>query len=183
MTALGSHLGIRGRLIILALGISLGALTVLTLIQARVTRQALVQREARLLTSAAQLTANAIDDFIGENLDNVRSDAHDPALARFLWLSGAARSKSPDKLELAALLERGTLRDSIFVASYGLLDLTGHNVADSSAPNLGGDESEKDYFRAAVRDGLPHVSGLEPLSPTSKGLVLTFSSVVRDSEL
>jgi PAS domain S-box-containing protein len=34
-----------------------------------------------------------------------------------------------------------------------------------------------------VRDGLPHVSGLEPISPGSKGLVLTFSSVVRDPEL
>jgi hypothetical protein len=131
MSVLGSHLGIRGRLIILALGISLGALIVLTLIQARVTRQALVQREARLLSSAAQLTANAIDDFIGQNLDNVRSDAHDPSLSRFPGLAAEARSKSPDKLELAALFERGTLRDAIFVASYGLLDLTGRNVADS----------------------------------------------------
>jgi PAS domain S-box-containing protein len=183
MNRLGSHLGIRGRLIILALGISLGALIVLTLIQARVTREALVEREARLLTSAAQLTANAIDDFIGQNLDNVRSDAHDPSLSRFLGFSGEARSKSPDRLDLAALLERGTLRDSIFVASYGLLDLTGRNVADSSPPNLGSDESEKEYFRAAVRDGLPHVSGLEPIFPGSRSLVLTFSSVVRDPEL
>ncbi len=183
MRALGSRLGIRGRLIILALGISLGALTVLTLIQARVTRQALVQREARLLTSAAQLTANAIDDFIGENLDNVRSDAHDPSLARFLWRSGEARTKGVDELELAALLERGTLRDSLFVASYGLLDLSGRNVADSTLPNVGSDESDSEYFRAAVRDGLPHVSGVEPISPGEKRLVLTFSSVVRDAEL
>ncbi|HTA88719.1 MAG TPA: PAS domain S-box protein [Polyangiaceae bacterium] len=183
MRALGSRLGIRGRLIILALGISLGALIVLTLIQARVTRQALVQREARLLTSAAQLTANAIDDFIGENLDNVRSDAHDPSLARFLWRSGEARTKGVDELELAALLERGTLRDSLFVASYGLLDLSGRNVADSTLPNVGSDESDREYFRAAVRDGLPHVSGVEPISPGEKRLVLTFSSVVRDAEL
>src|ERR1700712_3969646 len=116
MKALGSRLGIRGRLIILALGISLGALIVLTLIQARVTRQALVQREARLLTSAAQLTANAVDDFIGDNLDNVRRVAHHPSLAPFLWPSSEARAKSSDRLELAALLDRGTLRDSIFVA-------------------------------------------------------------------
>ena len=183
MTALGSRLGIRGRLIILALGISLGALIVLTLIQARVTRQALVEREARLLTSAAQLTANAIDDFIGENLDNVRSDAHDPSLTRFLWLTGEARAKSSDTLELDALLERGTLRDSIFVASYGLLNLSGRNVADSNASNVGSDESAMEYFRGAVRDGLPHVSGVEPVSPGSKRLVLTFSAVVRDSEL
>ena len=183
MSALGSRLGIRGRMIILALAISLGALIVLTLIQARVTSQALVQRETRLLTSAAQLTGNAIDDFIGENLDNVRSDAHDPALARFLWLSKEARAASSDKPELGALLERGTLRDSVFVASYGLLDLSGRNVADSNSPDLGADESETEYFRIAVRDGLPHVSGVEPVSPGSRRLVLTFSSVVRDSEL
>ncbi len=48
---------------ILALGISLGSLIVLTLIQTRVTQNVLVEREARLLASAAQLTANAIDDF------------------------------------------------------------------------------------------------------------------------
>ncbi|HWZ88596.1 MAG TPA: hypothetical protein VNW92_07095, partial [Polyangiaceae bacterium] len=170
MKALGSRLGIRGRFIILALAISLGALTVLTLIQARVTRQALVQREARLLTSAAQLTANALDDFIGENLDNVRSNAHDPTLARFLWLSGEERAKSPEKPELFALLERGTLRDSIFVASYGLLNLAGRNVADSNASNVGRDESQMEYFRAAVRDGLPYVSGVEPVSPGSTRL-------------
>ncbi|HEX3775838.1 MAG TPA: ATP-binding protein [Polyangiaceae bacterium] len=183
MSALGSHLGIRGRLIILALGVALGALTVLTLIQAHVTRQALVEREARLLVSAAKLAANTIDDFIGENLDNVRSDAHAPSLARFLWRSPEAREKSEDKEELSALLERGTRRDSIFVESYGLLDLAGRDVADSNAQNVGKDEAATDYFRDALKDGLPHVSDLEALAPGSRRLVLTFSSVVRDSEL
>jgi len=179
---LGDRLGIRGRLIILALGISLGSLIVLTLIQARVTQNALVEREARLLTSTAQLTANAIDDFIGKSLDNVRSDAQDAALARFLSLSAEARGKSPDKLELEQLLERGALRDSIFVASYGLLDKQGHNVADSSHPNVANDESGSAYFQAAIQDGLPHVSEIEPIAPGSRRLVVTFGTVVRDSE-
>ena len=136
---LGDRMGIRGRLIILALGISLGSLIVLTLIQTRVTQNVLVEREARLLTSAAQLTANAIDDFIGKSLDNVRSDAQDSALANFLSLSSEARAKSHDKQELEQLLERGALRDSIFVATYGLLDKAGLNVADSNHPHVGGD--------------------------------------------
>ena len=179
---LGNRMGIRGRMIILALGISLGSLIVLTLIQARVTQHALVGREARLLSSAAQLTANAIDDFIGENLDNVRSDARDPALSRFLALSTSERANSADTLELEALLERGALRDSVFVASYGLLDITGRNVADSNRPNLGGDESTADYFRGALREGLPFVSEVQPIAPNAKRLVVTFSSVVRDAE-
>jgi PAS domain S-box-containing protein len=179
---LGHRMGIRGRMIILALAISLGALIVLTLIQTHVTKQALVQREARLLSSAAQLTANAIDDFISKSLDNVRSDAQDPALARFLSLPAGGRKKGADVVELEALLERGALRDSIFVASYGLLDANGRNVADSNLPNLGNDESLAEYFRAAVRDGLPHVSEVEPIAPGSKRLVVTFSSVVRDAE-
>ncbi len=178
---LGNRMGIRGRMIILALGIALGALIVLTLIQAHVTQQALVEREARLLTSAAQLTANSVDDFLAASLDNVRSDAQDPALARFLLLPAQARPESADLTELEALLERGVLRDTIFVASYGLLDVEGHNVADSSHANVGEDESGAQYFRAALRDGLPHVSDVEPISPGSKRLVLTFSSVVRDS--
>ena len=180
---LGNRMGIRGRMIILALAISLGALIVLTLIQTHVTKQALVEREARLLSSAARLTANAIDDFISKSLDNVRSDAQDPALSRFLSLPAAQRATSGDRVELEALLDRGALRDSIFVASYGLLDTNGHNVADSSPPNLGKDESAAEYFRAAVRDGLPHVSEVEPIAPGSKRLVVTFSSVVRNSEL
>jgi len=179
---LGERMGIRGRLIILALGISLGSLIVLTLIQTRVTQNVLVEREARLLTSAAQLTANAIDDFIGKSLDNVRSDAQDAALARFLLLSDEARAKSPDRRELEQLLERGALRDSIFVASYGLLDRAGRNAADSSHPNVGGDESQNGYFRAPTHDGLPYVSELEPIAPGSKRLVVTFSAVVRDAE-
>jgi len=179
---LGNRLGIRGRLIILALGISLGSLIVLTLIQARVTKNALVEREARLLTSTAQLTANAIDDFIGKSLDNVRSDAQDPALSRFLSLSSEARAKGADELELEQLLERGALRDSIFVASYGLLTREGLNVADSSRPNFGADESGADYFKAATQDGLPHVSEVEPIAPGSNRLVVSFSTVVRDSE-
>jgi two-component system, cell cycle sensor histidine kinase and response regulator CckA len=179
---LGDRLGIRGRLIILALGISLGSLIVLTLIQTRVTQNVLVEREARLLTSAAQLTANAIDDFIGKSLDNVRSDAQDAALARFLSLSPEARAKSPDRRELDQLLERGALRDSVFVASYALLDRTGRNAADSSQPNVGGDESQSGYFRAPMRDGLPYVSELEPIAPGSKRLVVNFSAVVRDAE-
>ncbi|HEY3252717.1 MAG TPA: ATP-binding protein, partial [Polyangiaceae bacterium] len=169
-------------MIILSLGISLGSLIVLTLIQTRVTQDVLVEREARLLTSTAQLTANAIDDFIGKSLDNVRSDAQDSALARFLALSPAARAEGPDKLELEQLLERGALRDSIFVASYGLLDRQGRNVADSNHPNLGGDESGSGYFQTATQDGLPHVSELEPIAPGSRRLVVTFSTVVRNSE-
>jgi PAS domain S-box-containing protein len=179
---LSDRLGIRGRLIILALGISLGSLIVLTLIQARVTQHALVEREARLLTSAAQLTANAIDDFIGKSLDNVRSDAQDAALARFLALSPAARARSSDTPELEQLLERGALRDSIFVVSYGLLDRAGRNVADSSQPNIGGDESASSYFRAPMHDGLPHVTELEPIAPGSKRLVVSFSTAVRDAD-
>jgi PAS domain S-box-containing protein len=179
---LGDRMGIRGRLIILALGISLGSLIVLTLIQTRVTQNVLVEREARLLTSAAQLTANAIDDFIGKSLDNVRSDAQDAALARFLLLSSELRPKSPDKRELEQLLERGALRDSIFVASYGLLDRAGRNVADSNHPNVGGDEAQSSHFRVPMHDGLPHVSELEPIAPGSRRQVVTFSAVVRDAE-
>jgi len=175
-------MGIRGRLIILALGIALGSLIVLTLIQTRVTQNVLVEREARLLASTAQLTANAIDDFIGKSLDNVRSDAQDAALARFLLLSSGARAKSAEKAEIEQLLERGALRDSIFVASYALLDRQGRNVADSNHPNLGSDESGYGYFQAALHDGLPHVSEIEPIGPGSKRLVLTFSTVVRDAE-
>ncbi len=181
-SALADRMGIRGRLIILALGISLGSLLVLTLIQTRVTQNVLVEREARLLASAAQLTANALDDFIAKSLDNVRSDAQDAALANFLILSTEARVKSPDKIEIEQLLERGALRDSIFVASYGLIDREGHNVADSNHSNLGGDESGYGYFKAATSDGLPHVSEIEPIVPGSKRLVLTFSTVVRDAE-
>jgi len=179
---LGNRMGIRGRLIILALGISLGSLIVLTLIQTRVTQHALVEREARLLTSTAQLTANSIDDFIVKSLDNVRSDAQDSAISRFLSLSPEARAKSTDKLELDQLLERGALRDSIFVASYALLNRDGLNVADSSRPNLGGDESERAYFKAAIQAGLPQVSDVEPIAPGSRRLVVTFSTVVRDTE-
>jgi PAS domain S-box-containing protein len=179
---LSDRMGIRGRLIILALGISLGSLLVLTLIQTRVTKTVLVEREALLLASAAQLTANALDDFIAKGLDNVRSDAQDAALARFLSLPSEARAKSADKMEIEQLLERGALRDSIFVASYALLDLRGRNVSDSNHPNLDGDESERSYFQAPMRDGLPHVSEVEPITPGSKRLVLTFSAAVRDAE-
>ena len=175
------HMGIRGRLIILALGISIGALIVLTAIQTRVTRHTLLEREGRLLTSAAQLTANSIDDLIAKSLDNVRSDAQDPALARFLLLSSEARGKSADKRELEALLERGALRDAIFIESYALLDIDGHDVADSARPNVGDDESAAEYYRAAMRDGLPHVSEVEPIAPRSNRRVLTFSSAVRDA--
>ncbi|HYQ00024.1 MAG TPA: ATP-binding protein [Polyangiaceae bacterium] len=181
-SALSDRMGIRGRLIILALGISLGSLLVLTLIQTRVTQNVLVEREARLLASAAQLTANALDDFIAKGLDNVRSDAQDEALARFLAMPNEVRGKSSDRVEVEQLLERGALRDSIFVASYALLDARGRNVADSNHPNLDGDESARGYFQAPVRDGLPHVSEIEPIAPGSKRLVLTFSAVVRDAE-
>ena len=112
----------------------------------------------------------------------MRSDAQDAALARFLSLSNEARLKSPDRLELEQLLERGARRDAIFVASYALLDKDGRNVADSYHPNVGGDESGSGYFRAATHDGLPHVSEIGPIRADSKRLVVTFSTVVRDSE-
>lgn len=179
---LSERMGIRGRLIILALGISLGSLLVLTLIQTRVTKNVLVEREALLLASAAQLTANSLDDFIAKGLDSVRSDAQDAALARFLSLPSEARAKSVDKVEIEQLLERGALRDAIFVASYALLDAQGRNVSDSSQPNVGGDEAGRGYFQEPMHDGLPHVSEVEPIVPGSKRLVLTFSAVVRDAE-
>ena len=71
--------------------------------------------------------------------------------------------------ELEQLLERGALRDSVFVASYGLLDRDeaqrGRFQSSERRPRR---DPRPTTSKPLTRDGLPHVSELEPITPGSK---------------
>jgi two-component system sensor histidine kinase ChiS len=114
-------------------------------------------------------------------LDDVRVEAILPGLANYLSLSPEARAGSPEEKVAGDTLRSLSRQDTVNIFSYALLDLQGRNVLDTYTPDIGKDESNRDYFTQPLKTNLPYVSAMR-LSATVPGLVnIYFSNPVRDA--
>lgn len=170
---------LRNKLIVSFWVVALIPLILLTFINKYTTQQTLTNNANLALFAVASQTATSIDTFITNNLDIVRVEAVLPGLAQYLSLPIEARSNSAEEKIAGDTLRSLNRRDTVNIFSYALLDLQGQNVLDTYTPDIGKDESQRDYFTQPLETGLPYVSAMR-LSPTVPGLVnLYFSSVVR----
>lgn len=172
---------LRNKLIVSFWVVALIPLILLTSINKYTTQKTLTNNANLALFAVASQTAISIDTFITNNLDIVRVEAVLPGLAKYLSLPPKARSNSPEKKIAGDTLRSLNRRDTVNIFSYALLDLQGRNILDTYTPDIGKDESQRDYFTQPLKTGLPYVSAML-LSPTVPGLVnVYFSSVVRDA--
>lgn len=172
---------LRNKLIIAFLLVAIIPLVLLTVISKNTTQDTLTKNANQSLLAIAQQTAFNIDNFMTTNLNNVRVESILPGLSKYLSLPPETRENSPEQKIALDILRSLNRRDNLNIYSYALLDLRGINVLDTYTPDIGQDESDKDYFKQPLKTGLPSVSNFR-FSEKSPGLVhIYFSSPVRSS--
>ncbi len=172
---------LRNKLIVSFLAVALIPLILLTFINKYTTQETLTKNANQALFAVASQTATSIDTLIASILDDVRVEAILPGLANYLSLPPEVRTGSPEEKVAGDTLRSLSRQDTVNILSYALLDLQGRNVLDTYTPDIGKDESNRDYFTQPLKTNLPYVSAMR-LSATVPGLVnLYFSNPVRDA--
>ncbi len=173
------HYSLRYQLLGLFCFISLTPLAGFVWWNHQTTRRALIKSANQSLNAAASQTVANIDAFVSANLMAIVTEAQQETLASYLK---AAPNTSP-ALKYRALNTLNTLiaKDKIFLVSSAILDTNGQNLLDTHFPQIGQDESERDYFQVALATGEPFVSNVE-FSELDGKPYLYFSQSVRDRE-
>ena len=161
--------------------VTLIPLSIVFFINNRATTQNLTQSSDAALQGAAAQTAAALDTFIAERLNDVRTEAQRHILEEYLALPKADRAGSESEAALSVDLLAMARRDQTFITSVGLLDKNGLSVADTEPTEVGVDKSKRNYFMEARDNQLPYASPVE-ISGTTGALSMYFSAPVRDSD-
>lgn len=141
------------------------------------TRTALIESANQSLDAAASQTATTLDAFIRVNLTVIVTEAQQDPLVAYLQATPSSFAEVEEQA-------RGTLnsllaKDKVFLVSSALLDTNGKNILDTYSPQMGQDESDRDYFQIALETGEPFVSQVE----FSDGKpYLYFSQSIRDRQ-
>ncbi len=120
----------------------------------------LEQQGRQSLSDLAQSAAQQVDTYISNQKDNIRTEAQQPAITAFLALPSFQRQGSPEEADALRTLNTFVRKDSIFIYSYALLDVSGINILDTVEEQIGRDESRYDYFTTPFNTGVPFVSTL-----------------------
>jgi len=174
---------LRYKLILAFLAVALIPLSLLVLLNNRLTHASLLDAANRSLSAAAAETANRLDDFINYNLDMVGTAAQFPALGEYLLLPPEERAEGRLQSDIIQYLsslnaERRASGSTTYLHSYTLVDRNGQVVLDTAAPprNIGQDVSGRDYFRRPFQAGAPFASPVE-FEP-GVGALLYFSAQI-----
>ncbi|RPJ52249.1 MAG: HAMP domain-containing protein, partial [Chloroflexi bacterium] len=142
------------------------------------TRQALTENaDQTLLSSAAQVAAR-LDNFVLNNLSEIRTQAQAGDLADFLEIPPAERESSEAGQHIQSLLNVYKKRDPVFINSYGILDRKGISVADTNPDDVGIDKSDRSYYNEEMSTGLNYASTLVQSEDTGEP-VIYFSAPIR----
>ncbi len=173
------HANLRFKLVLGALLLTMIPLAILSLIENRFTQNAIQEQSNQSLQIAAEQTASALNNFFETNISSVQNEASLSAITRYLALAEKSRSGSEEETELSATFKSLQTKQSIFLPSYGLLDITGKNLFDTESSLIGLSESDKDYFKSVIDTGQPFSSSVE-FDPKSHDAYLFFSAPVLD---
>jgi putative methionine-R-sulfoxide reductase with GAF domain len=170
---------LRTKLIAAFLLVALVPLGIVFLINYRTTSQNLTASSDAALQSVAAETASALDTFLAERLNDVRTESQRHVLAEYINLPPSERPGSETETVLNLDLLAISRRDQTFITSVGLLDRNGLSIADTEPSEIGVDKSLRNYFIGARDTQLPYVSPVE-ISSTTGVLSMYFSAPIRD---
>lgn len=173
---------LRNKLIVSFLAVALIPLILLTHIYKQTTQEILTNNAQQSLFAVAFQTASRIDSFISNNLSNVGVESILPGLDKYLSLSPEARIGSAQEKVVGETLSSLSRKDLANIFSYALLDLQGKNVLDTYTPDIGKDESNRDYFIQPLKTNVAYASAMRLTADTSKLVKIYFSNPVRNSK-
>lgn len=160
--------------------ISLLPVSILSLLDQRITSRALSENSHQAMLSAAGRTAMTLDNFILANLATVRTESMIPQFADFLALPPERSANSLEEQAAMAILASLKRRDQVNITSIALLNLQGITIADTFGPDIGSDKSSRGWFLEPLGTGLPHVSPVGVAGLTGQPSIY-FSCPVRDT--
>ena len=171
------HFSLRVQLIFTFIVISTLSIAVVSFSTTILSRRKVIADANYNLRNAASQTVQYLDDFFQENLNSIRAESQIPVLSEYLSLPEDQRAASDVKKELNQTLQALVQKDPHYITSYGLLDYQGIDVADSFAPDIGLDKSDRDYFKTVLETGQTYLSPVE-YSRTTKDASIYFSAPV-----
>ena len=169
---------LRTRLIALLLLTALLPLAVSTYSENCLLHRALTDTARQSLLSTVSQTADDIDQFLATCLDDIRTEAQLPSIREFLLNSNDSNKRNLLMEELNAL----SRKDSLYIRSYGLLDLKGVNLADTKLPSLGSNEAQFSYFSELLIQPRAYVSPVLRFRSQEEGASLFLSAPIMNNE-
>lgn len=166
---------LRARLLAVLLALTLLPLGLVSFIALRTLENRLRENISFQLQAASRLSAQQVDEFIGSTLNSVKTYAQLPEVVEFLKTLPNDPERESMFRELQQTLVTLSRLDPVNIISYGVLDRSGTDVADSVFVNIGSSEADKDYFLQPLQTSQPYVSYVNARTNT-----LTFSAPVRD---
>ncbi len=178
---------LRIRLVTAFIAIVIIPLSILSFAQSRFTYKVLQDETNESLQLAALQTANGLDSFLERTRNSVIEASKFDIFVRYLALPPEERIGSPEENEMRMtlkILDTDELSDTVYLASYGVLDMNGMNIYDTlservtehltseaerglSGVNIdtvtkgkGSNESEEEYFLIPARTGTDYASPL-----------------------
>ncbi|HIE57408.1 MAG TPA: GAF domain-containing protein [Anaerolineales bacterium] len=148
---------LRTKLIISFLFISVLTVVIsLAIASVNMTRSVTQNAEQRLLAGAG-IVVTSVDDYLRSNLDTASTAASFSGIRSLVLLSADERASTTLETDVRKLLFSISTRDPQ-ILSVAILDSNGIDILDSHLSNIGGDESERDYFVIAYQDRNRYVS-------------------------
>jgi GAF domain-containing protein/HAMP domain-containing protein len=141
--------------------------------------QALTEESRNQLSALSKTISERYDNFILEKLDTILTEAKQTALIEYLSLPYQYRETSPLTARAQNTLQTFQRKDPIFIDSYGILDLKGMNILDTSPEDLGRDESKEPYFTKVIETGHPYASNVVFLEDDEPSIY--FSAPIKNS--
>jgi len=167
---------LRAKLITAFLIIVLTSLTVLALLDGYIMRENLTAGANKSLSSAARYYADRIDQFDRQNSEILSTEASLPAINQFLTRKAEPPYNRQALLEILLALKS---RESGIIYSYAILNDEGINILDTTAANIGVDESQQEYFNKLVADNQKK-NYRSPIIFDEKRPFIVFSSAIND---
>lgn len=168
------------KLITISLIIALLPLIIISAIQSGFTSNALRDQTNQALDLAANQTATSVDSFIKTNRGLIQNEASLPAFVTYLSLPPSMRPGSPQEQQLQLTTDSISAQSGNYLSSLALLNVTGKNVFDTNALEVGNDERNTIYFIQTVLTRQVYVSPV--LFAENDDPYIYFSAPIRNEQ-
>ena len=174
-----TYLSVRAKLLFSFTILTVIFVAILSLINNRITRNALTDEANQSLFAAASQTRDALNDFINNNLIAIKTEAQLPAIREYLGFNRLLQESDPIALKVSRTLSALKEKDPEFIESYAIIGRNGLVMVDTDLEEIGTYKASRKYFIEAARSQQPYVSAVE-ISPKTNEGALYFSAPVID---
>ncbi len=143
------------------------------------TERTLTEKAHQLLLAEAKASANEINAFLQYSSDAVETASAYLDLRAYLLLPAEKRRGTQIERQVQNVLYALKNRNPD-ILSYGLLDIEGINIADSSSANIGKSEADLRHFIGVISTRATYVSPVQYLPGEKEGVFFISTPVYND---